>query len=191
MDLKLKPVFLGGIMQATGNQPPATNATKASYLVTDMKHLSQYFNLSYNQPKDFWNVIVTKGTLKTQRFITAVDMTRPEFTEQLSRELWNRIYVEDLDATEPESLRQAALKAGMNENLISDALNRMTQKDVKDRLIAYTKEALDLGAFGAPYIVAHVNGKKEIFFGSDRFPVMALIIGEKWQGPDPGVKSHL
>ena len=37
---------------------------------------------------------MTKGTLKPQRFITAVDMTHPEFTEQLSRELWKRIYEE-------------------------------------------------------------------------------------------------
>lgn len=44
---------------------------------------------------------------------------------------------------------------------------------------------LSLQAFGAPYIVAHVNGKKEIFFGSDRFPVMALIIGE-YKARTPG-----
>ena len=37
---------------------------------------------------------MTKGTLKPQRFITAVDMIHPEFTEQLSRELWKRIYEE-------------------------------------------------------------------------------------------------
>ena len=44
--------------------------------------------------QNFWEVIVTKGTLKPQRFITAVDMKHPEFTEQLSRELWKRIYEE-------------------------------------------------------------------------------------------------
>lgn len=35
-----------------------------------------------------------------------------------------------------------------------------------------------LQAFGAPTIVAHVNGKKELFFGSDRFPQLAALLGE-------------
>ena len=33
-------------------------------------------------------------------------------------------------------------------------------------------------AFGAPFIVAHIDGKREVFFGSDRFHVMAMVIGE-------------
>ena len=40
--------------------------------------------------------------------------------------------------------------------------------------------------FGAPFIVAHVDGKKETFFGADRFPVLAMVIGENgakdWKG---------
>ena len=34
-------------------------------------------------------------------------------------------------------------------------------------------------AFGFPMIVCHVNGKPEMFFGSDRFELMAHCIGEK------------
>ena len=32
--------------------------------------------------------------------------------------------------------------------------------------------------FGAPFIVAHLNGRKEVFFGSDRFPVLAMVLGK-------------
>ena len=32
-------------------------------------------------------------------------------------------------------------------------------------------------AFGAPFIVAHMNEKKETFFGSDRFELLAHTIG--------------
>lgn len=62
-----------------------------SLLFYKQKILSLIFILFNQNP---WEVMVTKGTLKTQRFITAVDMKQPEFTEQLSRELWRRIYVE-------------------------------------------------------------------------------------------------
>ena len=37
---------------------------------------------------------------------------------------------------------------------------------------------LFLQCFGAPFIVVHVNGEKEVFFGSDRFPVLAMVIGK-------------
>jgi len=34
-----------------------------------------------------------------------------------------------------------------------------------------------LQCFGLPFIVCHVNGKAEVFFGSDRFELMAYFIG--------------
>ena len=40
-------------------------------------------------------------------------------------------------------------------------------------------------AFGSPTMIAHTGGEPMLFFGSDRFPVLAMEIGEKWLGPDP------
>ena len=52
-----------------------------------------------------------------------------------------------------------------------------------------TQAALDSGAFGAPWIVLHPapgeKGKPEPFFGSDRFELMAFLMGKPWYGPDP------
>lgn len=48
--------------------------------------------------------------------------------------------------------------------------------EFKDRLKAKTQEALDRGAFGAPWLwVTNSKGKGEPFFGSDRyiFPMLA------------------
>jgi glutathione S-transferase kappa 1 len=40
----------------------------------------------------------------------------------------------------------------------------------KDKLLANTQKALDLGAFGAPWFwVRNSEGKEEPFFGSDRY----------------------
>ncbi|XP_041964127.1 glutathione S-transferase kappa 1-like isoform X2 [Alosa sapidissima] len=39
--------------------------------------------------------------------------------------------------------------------------------------------------FGFPLTVCHVNGEAKIFFGSDRFELMAHCLGEKWMGPQP------
>ena len=37
---------------------------------------------------------------------------------------------------------------------------------------------LDQKAFGAPFIVAQVNGEREVFFGSDRMEMLAYILGK-------------
>lgn len=42
--------------------------------------------------QDIFGVMFDKGTLKAQRFITAVDMIDSSFTENVSRILWTRIH---------------------------------------------------------------------------------------------------
>lgn len=104
---------------------------------------------------------------------------------------------------------QAAMKAGLSDREIKEVLEMSTSKAIKDKLKSSTQEALDHGvscpsvllvdserrditgklpkfspiassqAFGFPLVVCHVNGKPEMFFGSDRFELMAHCIGEK------------
>ena len=42
-----------------------------------------------------------------------------------------------------------------------------------------TAEAVQRGAYGAPTFYVHANGKEEMYFGSDRFHLMAMQLGEK------------
>lgn len=110
-------------------------------------------------------------------------MAHPEYTEELSRQFWFRIWKNDEPITDPKHYAEAAKKAGLCDDAIATALKRMKDQDVKDRLAQYTKQALDEGAFGSPWIVAHINGKKESIFGSDRFPILAMLLEEEWHGP--------
>ncbi|KAK3592601.1 hypothetical protein CHS0354_001769 [Potamilus streckersoni] len=183
MDLKLKPFFLGGVMKGSDNKPPATVPNKARYLDKDVKRCAQYFQVPLNLPKNPAEVMFIKGTLTAQRFLTAVDIMNQEKTESVSREFWMRAWNRDEDITEMESLRQVGLKAGMNEAEVQKCLQKITDPEVKDRLKKYTDEALRHGAFGSPTIIAHVNNQPEMVFGSDRFPILATLLGEKWEGP--------
>lgn len=122
------------------------------------------------------------------RFVAAVqerEKVGDKQVEQVSRELWRRIWSEDKDITEPASLAEAAMKAGLSESEIKDLLELSTSKMIKDKLKSTTQEALDNGAFGFPMLLCHVDGKSEMFFGSDRFELLAYCIGEKWLGPQP------
>ncbi|XP_018422141.1 PREDICTED: glutathione S-transferase kappa 1-like isoform X3 [Nanorana parkeri] len=152
--------------------------------------------------KNIWNVDVqfrpgflggimqATGSLSAMRFVTAVQLVHPEFVEPVSRELWRRIWSEDKDITEPESILEAAKKAGMPEDVAKKVLATISSPEVKNKLKETTESALKYGVFGMPSIVAHINGKPQLYFGSDRFELLAHKLGEKWYGPVPQ-KSHL
>ena len=68
---------------------------------------------------------------------------------------------------------------------------------------ANTAEAIELGAFGVPWIVFPAEALKEqraiqsvqtaksgrvAFFGSDRFELIAFLLGKPWLGPNPDRK---
>uniref|UniRef100_A0A3Q3FHB6 Glutathione S-transferase kappa n=2 Tax=Labrus bergylta TaxID=56723 RepID=A0A3Q3FHB6_9LABR len=188
IELKLRPAFLGGIMQGSGNKPPGLVPNKFLYMTQDLARLAKYFNVPLQSPSDPAEVMFKKGSLSAMRFVAAVQERQKggdEQVERVSRELWRRIWSEDKDITEPASLSEAALKAGLSDSEIKEVLNIYTSQEIKDKLKSSSEDALDYGAFGFPMIVCHVNGKPEMFFGSDRFELMANCIGEKWLGPQP------
>lgn len=192
VDLKLRPAFLGGIMQGSGNKPPGLVPNKFLYMTKDLARLAEYFNVPVQSPSDPFEAMFKKGSLSAMRFVAAVQEQEKggdQQVEQLSRELWRRIWSEDKDITEPGSLSEAALKAGLPDDEIKKLLKLATSAEIKEKLKRSTQEALDYGAFGFPLIVCHVNGKPEPFFGSDRFELMAHCIGEKWLGPEPDKSS--
>ncbi|XP_075698547.1 glutathione S-transferase kappa 1 [Rhinoderma darwinii] len=190
IDIHLRPGFLGGIMHASGNTAPAMVPKKGSYMTKDLERLSEFYQVPLRQPSDFFHVVIKKGSLSAMRFVTAVQMSHPEFLEEVSRELWLRIWSEDKDITEPESILQAAKKAGMPEDLAKKLFSTITSPEVKNKLKETTDKALAYGVFGMPSIVAHISEKPEMFFGSDRFELLAHQLGEKWLGPMPQ-KSRL
>ncbi|XP_056385760.1 glutathione S-transferase kappa 1 [Hyla sarda] len=189
IDVQLRPGYLGAIMHTTGNSPPAMVPKRGAYMAKDMKRLSEFYQVPLQQPSDFFHVVIKKGSLSAMRFVTAVQMSHPEFVEKVSRELWVRIWSEDKDITEPESILQAAQKAGIPEDLAKKLLSTISSPEVKNKLKETTEKALEYGVFGMPSIVAHINEKPELFFGSDRFELLAHQLGEKWLGPVPQISK--
>lgn len=188
IDLKLRPAFLGGVMHGAANKPPGLVPNKFLYMTKDLNRLGQYFSVPLAPPSDPFEAMFEKGSLAAMRFVTAVqerDSEGDKQVERVSRELWRRIWSQDKDISKPESLKEAAVQAGLSNSDIEEALAMATSDRIKEKLKKATKEALEHGSFGFPTIVCHVDGKKEMFFGSDRFELMAHCIGEKWHGPQP------
>lgn len=184
IDLQFKPMFLAGIMEASGNKPPAQVAAKGRYMAKDLHYLSQYYKVPVKMIADPMNVIFVKGSLPTQRFLTAVQMQRPELTESLSREIWMRIWHRDEDIVSPESLQQAGRKVGLSDSDIEVFLKQIKEDSVKEKLKQTTQQAIDAGAFGSPWILLHDGSNKtHVVFGSDRMHIVAMLLGEEYVGP--------
>ena len=98
------------------------------------------------------------------------------------------------------TLARIALAGGVVESDIPALLSSITSTEVKDTLKATVGEALDAGAFGAPFMVVQPGSSSSsssssggggdeseemVFFGSDRFEQMAFSLGLPWHGPNP------
>ncbi|KAM9627735.1 glutathione S-transferase kappa 1 [Morphnus guianensis] len=188
IDLRFRPAFLGGIMQATGNKPPAMLPKRAEYMVKDVKRMAKYYQVPVQISKDDFQRITGTSSLGAMRFITAIDMTQPQYLEPLSREFWIRFWSQHEDIGQPENMLAVAGQAGLSSELSQKLLEMISSPAVKNRLKETTEEAIKYGAFGMPAVVAHFNGEPHLFFGSDRLELLGSVIGEKWLGPVPSPK---
>src|ERR1700745_3093189 len=90
--------------------------------------------------------------------------------------LWEHISYKHVDISKPENM--AALLASNNYTgeEIRSILAAASSPEYKQALTNKTQEALDKGAFGAPWFwVRNKKGKEEPFFGSDRCVVSSSI----------------
>ncbi|NXD66739.1 GSTK1 transferase, partial [Eolophus roseicapillus] len=178
IDLRFRPAFLGGIMQATGNKPPAMLPKRAEYLLKDIKRMGKYYQVPVQISGGDFKRVLGIGTLGAMRFITAIDMTQPQYVESLSREFWLRFWSQREDISQPANILAAARQAGLSSELAQKMLEMVSSPEVKNRLKETTEEAIKYGAFGMPAVVAHVNGEPHLFFGSDRLELLGNVIGE-------------
>ncbi|XP_058387899.1 glutathione S-transferase kappa 1 isoform X2 [Diceros bicornis minor] len=173
VNLQLRPTLIAGIMQDSGNKPPALLPRKAKYMESDVRLLGQHLQVPIRFPKEFFSVILEKGSLLAMRFLTAVNLEHPEVLEKASRELWMRVW------------SRAAEKAGMSTEQARGLLEKISTPRVKNQLQETTQAACKYGAFGLPVTVVHLGDQTHMLFGSDRMELLAYLLGEKWMGPVP------
>lgn len=62
-------------------------------------------------------------------------------------------------------------------------LKQAGDQSIKDALKATTEEAVERGAFGAPTWFVYSDEETRMFFGSDRFEMLAWMYKLPWHGP--------
>lgn len=151
-----RPMLLGGVFKATGNQSPVLIAPKGAWMWGDMDRWARRYGVPLAKNPHF---II--NTLTLMRGAAGMQMRKPELFPRYVEVMFHAMWVEPCnlgDATVvAETLRTEGFDAPAFEALVGDPA-------VKAKLIALTEEAVRRGVFGAPTMF--VGG--EMFFGQDR-----------------------
>lgn len=167
------PVFLGGIMQATGNRPPATLPARGKYLKYDLARAAQYYQTERLTPPPFFPM----NSLLPQRCATFIKQKYDQVRfENVYRNFWIWVFVKHIDLAKPENMRALLTEQGFNEIEMREILDAAATIEVKSELNAQTKKCIEeYGAYGAPWFWLTRRAESgeetsEPCFGSDRWP---------------------
>lgn len=175
LELVMRPAFLGGVMKATGNTPPASLPARGVYLMRDLARSSRYFDVPLAFPSEF-----PTNTIVPMRLLCLVRRDDPAHLEPLSRALWQRYWGQEGSVSSVDDVRAVCVDVGVDPALCE----RLQDDDVKQLLRDATDEAVARGAFGFPAMfVRDDDGEEQMYFGSDRLPLLAFDFDLPWQGP--------
>lgn len=188
LEVDFKPVYMGGITKENDNkflESLTRTPNRAAYIFQDVVRTAEFYQVPLRVPESPLYLLAVAGSLKQQRFLTAVKKLYPEYLESCSREFWYRCWSEDLDATKDASIFMVAMRAGLKEDEILNCLEDIQTDDLKYVLKETTSEAVKAGAFGLPFMTIERDNTVDRFWGSDRFEIMANSLGVEWHGPVP------
>ncbi len=156
VEIDWKPMLLGGVFKATGNQSPAAIPAKSKYSRMDMQRFAKAYGVTLN-----FNPYFPVNTLMLMRGAVAY-LDTPEFQTYLEA-VFNALWIDELNLNEPEVAAEVLSKAGFNPE---EVFKRCNDPAVKEKLKQITEEAVERGVFGAPTFFVG----DEMFFGQDRLP---------------------
>lgn len=151
-----RPMFLGGVMQATGNRPPGTVAAKGAYMARDIQRCAAHVGIPF-----YMNPAFPVNTLAALRATVGFEdkAEQRRFATACFQESWS--VPQPLNLGDPAHLQQLCEKHGFDAAKIAAMA---TDPANKEKLKANTDEAVARGVFGAPSFF--VDG--DLFFGHDR-----------------------
>lgn len=149
-----RPMFLGGVMKATGNRPPKDVPAKGTYLFKDVARWAQRYGIEYRM-----NPVFPQNTVNALRL--ALVAQRDGCFDRVHQPLFDAMWVEEKNLSDPDCLADIARQAGMS----GEQIEAVGSQSIKDELRKNTEEAINRGAFGAPTFYVG----EEMFFGNDRF----------------------
>ena len=151
--IDLKPVLLGGIFKATGNQPPATVQKKGEYMFKDIQRWANKLDISFKMNPYF-------PILTVPHMRGAILAQKKDILEDYMKSMFDSMWLKGLNLNDQEILTKVASESGIDPN---DFAEGISSDEIKDELRANTQFAIDKGAFGVPTYFL----ENEMFWGID------------------------
>ena len=160
-----RPMLLGGVFKATGNQSPFVEPVEAKrkYFSVELRRWVRQLDVAFVQNPHF--PINTLGLMRTAYAARALEVFEP-FHSAIFRAFWTA----GAELGSPEVVADVLDAEGLKGSEIVDAAEG---RDIKAALRATTDEAVERGIFGAPTFFVG----DEMFFGNDRMEFVEDALG--------------
>lgn len=160
-DVLYRPMLLGGVFKATGNQSPAelNVPSKQAYSKLEFRRFAERYGIPFAHNPHF--PINTMTLMRGAAWAELEGRLLPYSTA-----IFDAMWVEPQNLGDPAVLAPVLTRAGFEPSAFQAGIAR---EDVKQRLRATTEEAVTRGVFGAPTFFVG----KEMFFGQDRLDFVA------------------
>ncbi|KAF9291692.1 Glutathione S-transferase kappa 1 [Mortierella alpina] len=183
VDVTFKPILLGGVMAEVKNKPLFEFPSKLSHMIADLDRISAVTGIPFKFPTQF-----PISTVLPMRLLTVLQIHEVEKYEQCIDK--DEYFVHGHNISQAEVI-QTALSPIFKSNTskIESYLKLTADPEIKQVFKHNTDEAVARGVFGAPtFIVKKAGepaGKEYLFFGSDRFEMIAAFLGLPYPGLIP------
>src|SRR4249920_2689249 len=151
-----KPMLLGAVFQAAGNQSPANIPAKGKYLFVDFARFAKRYGVTLNRNPHF-----PINTLLLMRGAIALQMSGDASLMDYCHAVFKAIWVDSLNMNDPTTVAEALRRAGFDAQVLVALASEQTTKDA---LKAATQTAVERGVFGAPTFFIG----DQMFWGQDR-----------------------
>ena len=148
------PILLGGVFKATGNNPPASVPAKGKYMMVDLQRYADKYKVPYKR-----NPYFPVNTLSLMRGAVSYQ-EEGDFLKYINV-MFKNMWIDPKNLNDDEVLKKVLTDNSFD---IEDFMKRISDQNVKNKLISNTENAVKRGAFGAPTIFVG----DEMFFGQDR-----------------------
>ena len=153
INIKYKPILLGGLHNLGKITPPAFNERKLKNMKNDCELIASKNNIDFK-----WNVRFPLNSLYLMRgYLVVDDNLKKEFFEVCFDAYWKN----NEDISDEKNIDFIIKKTGLNKRKFLDDIKK---DNIKEMLKNLTSDAFEKDIFGAPTFV--VNNK--IFWGQDR-----------------------
>jgi 2-hydroxychromene-2-carboxylate isomerase len=151
-----RPILLGAVLKATGNQSPMAIPAKGRYMAIELRRWAERYNVPFRaNPHPFLGNTITlmRGAIAAQKYGNF----------GLYHDLvFKAVWAETLDLGNDAVRTRLFERSGFTPSAFAAAIE---SPEVKDELRRNTDGAVARGVFGAPSFFA----AGEMFWGNDRF----------------------